>query len=89
MCIWLVIDVPLFSSCLTQEKEVSRQFVSEVFAGAILREQSKLLSSSTNHHDVQKTTSAPNALASGQSKMSGSSALLPVSFEYPPLNVKA
>jgi hypothetical protein len=58
------------------EKEVSRQFVSEVFAGAIMREQSKLLSSSTSRHNVQKTESKPNALVSGNARMS--SALLPV-----------
>jgi hypothetical protein len=43
-----------------------------------MREQSKLLSSSTSHHDAQKAASKPNALSLGQSKMSGSSALLPV-----------
>ena len=88
MCVSLVINVLLFSVRLTQKKEVSRQFVSEVFAGAIMREQSKLLSSSTSHHDAQKAASKPNALSLGQSKMSGSSALLPVSFEHPPLSEK-
>ena len=59
---------------------MSRQFVSEVFAGAILREQSKLLFTPTSCHDVEKTASKPNALASGNAMMS--SALLPVSFEH-------
>jgi hypothetical protein len=66
------------------EKEVSRQFVSEVFAGAILREQSQLLSTPTSCHDVEKTVSKPNALASGNAMMS--SALLPVNktLDKPP-----
>ena len=65
---------------------MSRQFVSEVFAGAIMREQLKLLSSSTSRHNVQKTESKPNALVSGNARMS--SALLPVSFEHLILNTR-
>ena len=59
---------------------MSRQFVSEVFAGAILREQSKLQSTPTSCHNVEKTASKPNALASGNARTS--SALLPVSVEH-------
>ena len=65
---------------------MSRQFVSEVFADAIMREQSKLLSSSTSHHDVQKAESKPNALASSNARTS--SALLPVSCEHLSLNAR-